>query len=89
MFPSITLVHVSHVSCRLAGQNREDIDIEYQYRCDIDRYRQERNTLQEQMKNKTAKLKEQEALYYEDRKQLGNRIQVLEDQISDRLGKLR
>ena len=47
------------------------------------------NTLQEQMKNKTAKLKEQEALYYEDRKQLENRIQDLEDQISDRLGKLR
>ena len=87
-------MHVSHVSCRLAGQNREDIDTEHQYRWDIDRYRQERNranskltTLQEQMKNKIAKLKE--ASYYEDRKQLENRIQDLEDQISDKLGKPR
>ena len=89
-------MHVSHVSCRLAGQNREHIDTEHQYRSDIDRYKQERNracsklnTLQEQMKNNTAKLKEQEALYYEGRKQYQNRKQDLEDQISDRLGKLR
>ena len=85
-----------HVSCRFAGQNREHIDTEHQYRSDTERYRQERNRacsklniLEEQMKNKTAKLTEQEALYYEDRKQLENRIQDLEDQISDRLGKLR
>ena len=92
MFPSITLVHVSPVSCRLAGQTKEHIDTENQYRGDIERYRKERNIanstlniLQEQM----AKLREQENLYYSERQQLENRIQNLEDQISDRLGKLR
>jgi uncharacterized coiled-coil DUF342 family protein len=85
-------VHVSHVSCRLAGQTQEHIDTEHQYRGDIDRYRKERNIansklniLQEQM----AKLRKQENLYYSERQQLENRIQNLEDQISDRLGKLR
>ena len=89
-------MHVSPVSCRLAGQNQEHIDTEHQYKGDIDRYSKERNRansklniLQEQMAKATAKLREQENLFYADRQQLKNRIQDLEDQISDRLGKLR
>ena len=89
-------MHVSHVSCRLAGQTQEHIDTEHQYRGNIDRYRKERNRansklniLQEQMAKATAKLREQENLFYAERQQLKNRIQDLEDQISDRLGKLR
>ena len=93
MFPSLTLLHVSCVSCRLAEQSREHIDNEHEYRSDIDRSRKERdkansklNTMQEQM----TKLKEKETLSFIERKQLENRIQGLEDQISeDRLRKLR
>ena len=83
---------MSHVFCRIAKQTQEHIDTEHQYREVIDRYRKERNIansklniLQEQM----AKLREQENIYYSERQQLENRIQDLEDHISDRLGKLR
>ena len=89
-------MHISHLSCRLAGQTQEHIDTEHQYRGDADRYRKERNRansklniLQEQMAKATAKLREPENLYYPKRQQLENRIQDLVDQISAKLGKLR
>ena len=89
-------MHISHLSCRLAGQVQEHIDTEHQYRGDADRHRKERNRansklniLQEQMAKTTAKLREPENLYYPKGQQLDNGIRDLLDQISAKLGKLR